>query len=74
MNARPFTVFVLVVSIALLVLLVPGGAQPTAAQSQPAVPVAPLLSPVEGPVLSPVKGTAPLPTAPACPPRSAARR
>jgi hypothetical protein len=48
MKVRLFTLLSLIVVVA---LLVPGGAVPTAAQSQPAAPVAPVLSEVEGPAL-----------------------
>jgi len=65
MKARLFTVFVLVVSIALLASFMLGGAQPTIAQSQSAAPIVLALSPapssVAGPILSSVEGPAPAP-------------
>ncbi|HEY67754.1 MAG TPA: hypothetical protein G4N97_05725, partial [Thermoflexia bacterium] len=41
MRVRPFSVMSLIVSLALLLALVPGGVVPTAAQAQPTAPDAP---------------------------------
>jgi len=46
MKVRPFSVVSLIVSLALLLALVPGGAVPTAAQAQPASVQTPAPAPV----------------------------
>ncbi|TEU19650.1 MAG: hypothetical protein E3J21_03145, partial [Anaerolineales bacterium] len=58
MKARLFTAFVLAVGLA---LLVPGGGWPSAAQSQPAAPVAPALSEACPEPRRRVEGPAPIP-------------
>jgi len=74
MKVRLFCVVGLIASLALLLDLVPGGAGPSAAQSQPAAPVAPALlassiakgSEAGGPAPSPdrARATAALPSTP----------